>query len=46
MRSCVSTNPALESDGLAGDAALEGAEDELVRRSGVEDVEASPVYAV
>ena len=37
---CVTAYTARESDGLAGDLAVEGAEDELGGGLGVEDVEA------
>jgi hypothetical protein len=37
------THAAVEENGLAGNLALEGAEDEAARGGGVEDVEAGPV---
>ena len=43
---CVAADAALKGDGLAGDAALEGAQDELLRGGRVEDVETGPVYLV
>jgi hypothetical protein len=42
----IAAHAAAEGDGLAGDAAVEGAEDELIWGCGVEDVETGPVYAV
>jgi hypothetical protein len=35
-----------EGDGLAGDFALEGSEDELVFRSAIQNVEPRPIHAV
>lgn len=43
---CSTTDASAKENGLTGDFAMERSEDELLRRTAVQDVEAGPVHVV